>query len=139
SIDRRGAIGDDLYTIDSSKRDSRNINCLLRAVICQPVPVQQRQRRILAKATKVQTRRGTDVLIGLTSHADGHTWVLPTRKALGQAAGKVAEISKARFANLLLGLRDRWRRWEGAPDACPGHDNVGYGAALYVVGRNPRL
>src|SRR3546814_12684507 len=55
-IDRRSAVRNDLESVDRAQRDRRDVDALSRRAIGQPVPIEQRARRVAAETAQIDSR-----------------------------------------------------------------------------------
>src|SRR3546814_11947646 len=60
-IDRRSAVRNDLESVDRAQRDRRDVDALSRRAIGQPVPIEQRERRVAAETAQIERRAAADI------------------------------------------------------------------------------
>src|SRR3546814_14787343 len=60
-IDRRSAVRNDLESVDRAQRDRRDVDALSRRAIGQPVPIEQRERRVAAETAQIDRRSAADI------------------------------------------------------------------------------
>src|SRR3546814_15035907 len=93
-----------------AQRDRRDVDALSRRAIGQPVPIEQRERRVAAETAQIDRRAAADIDAIRPRDIEADAGLLTPTEALRDRAYDFAERRLARIAAIVLTEHDDRRR-----------------------------